>query len=326
MLMMLRYKPTLLLLVALLHSATSRGQAINNLLSYKNISTDRYFRFNYENDVFSATDEYYTQGIHLEIVSPAMRKNPLAKLLAHPKGQYTRYGLAIEHNGYTPSSIGSDTILTGDRPFAATLYSKTFQVTINPENRSRFSSALSTGVVGGAAGAKEMQVSIHKWLNNVTPHGWQYQIHDDLIFNYEVNYEKELIAYRNNFSFCAMAASRAGTLSDKASLGVTIQFGIFDSPFRIGKSISNRFMIYAYEHPEFNLIGYDATLQGGFFNRSSPYTIASNNIKRLTFQNRFGFVVVYKGLNLEYFQSVLSREFEQQKMHVWGGIQIGVQL
>ena len=175
-------------------ASAGHAQVIDNMLSFKNINSDRYFRFNYENDVFQAIDEYYTQGVHIEIVSPGLKKNPLTKLLLLPGFSIKKYGLGIEHDGYTPSSISYDNILFGDRPFAACLALKSFAIAIDPVHKQRFSTTLTTGVIGGAAGAKEMQVSIHRWLNNVTPHGWQFQLHDDAIFNYQIDYEKQLFS------------------------------------------------------------------------------------------------------------------------------------
>ncbi len=300
----------------------AKAQEVNNLLSYKSINADRYYRLNYENDFFSATDQYYTQGIHMEVVSPALRKNPLTKLLLHPHYDYIRYGLGAEHDGYTPTSIGSDQILFGDRPFAGCLYLKSFVIAIDPKKKQRFSAALSTGVIGPGAGAMEMQRDIHKWLNNVTPHGWEYQVHNDVILNEELDYEKQLLSYGKYFLLDAEGMARVGTLSDKAGIGTTLMFGYFYSPYESQPEAKNHFRIYAYEHPEFALIGYDATLQGGMFNRTSPYTIPSSDISRVVFQNRFGFVVIYQRFHLEYFQSVKSNEYTTGKMHVWGGVQI----
>lgn len=298
------------------------AQAIDNTLSYKNINSDSYFRLNYENDVFSATDKYYTQGIHLELVAPWVKRFPVSKLLLRPKWGYTRYGIGLEHNGYTPSSISKDFILYDDRPFTACLMLKTFQISIDSIHRQRFSIALSAGVIGPAAGGAEMQTSIHKWLNNITPHGWKYQLHNDVILNYQADYEKQIYSYGKLFSLDADAVARLGTLSDQATLGITMMIGHFDSPYSSETATKNNFRIYAYEHPAFNFIGYDATLQGGLFNHSSPHTVAAQDISRVTFQNRFGFVVVYRRLYLEYFQSVLSPDFNNGRMHVWGGIQI----
>jgi lipid A 3-O-deacylase len=298
------------------------AQAIDNALSYKNINGDKYFRINYENDFFSATDKYYTQGFDFELVAPWVQHFPLSKLLVHPVHGYTRYGITIEHEGYTPSSIGSDAILYGDRPFAACFFLKTFQTTIDSARKQRFSTSLSTGIIGPGAGGKEMQVDIHTWLHDMIPHGWQYQISNDAILNYQVDYEKQLVSAGHVFLLNADAMARAGTLSDKASVGGTMMFGYFDSPFGVSLATKSNFRIYAYEHPEVDVVGYDATLQGGVFDHSSPYTISPKDLTRITFQNRFGFVVVYRRFYLEYFQSLLSNEFATGNYHVWGGVQV----
>ena len=302
-------------------SAATYAQVIDNTLAYKHIAASSYIRLNYENDFFSASDRYYTQGIHLEMVSPALRRFPLSKVLWHPVKGYTQYGIGLEHAGYTPTSISSDNILYGDRPFAAALLLKTFAVTTDTARRLRFSTALSTGVVGQAAGGAEMQTGIHRWLHNITPHGWQYQVHNDLIFNYQLGVEKQLLSWRNNLSLSADAMVRAGSLSTKASAGATLIVGIYNDPFRSGLD-NTGFRIYGYIHPQIAAVGYDATMQGGLFNRTSPYTIAAADISRITFANRYGFVASFHHITLEYFQSLVTREFKNGLTQEWGGVQI----
>lgn len=310
----------------LMLSYVVQGQVIDNTLSYKNINSDQYFRFNYDNDFFAATDKYYTQGIHLEFVGPWVRKVPLVRLLVHPRFGYTRYGIGAEHNAYTPTSISRDDILYGDRPFAAALFLKTFVIAIDAQRRQRFTAQLSTGIIGPGAGGMEMQRGIHAALNNITPHGWQHQIHNDIVLNYQVNYEKQLLEYGRFFSLDAGGTARLGTLSAKAGAGFTLMFGYFDTPFDARQAIGKNFRIYAYERPQVNIIGYDAALQGGLVNRSSPYTISAGSINRITLENRFGFVVVYRRVYLEYFQAYVSREIETGSYHAWGGVQVGIGL
>ena len=81
-----------------------------------------------DNDYFSATDYYYTQGYNFELTSPWLRKNPLNPLFKKLKKSDQKYGLSIEHMGYTPTSISSDAILYGNRPFAAAIMLKSFLV------------------------------------------------------------------------------------------------------------------------------------------------------------------------------------------------------
>ena len=303
-----------------------RAQVIDNTQSFKDISSPRYIRLNYENDFFSATDKYYTQGVNLEVIAPALQHFFLSRLLCRPHYNFVRFGVGVEHDGYTPTNIDRSDAQIGDRPFAGCLYLKTFAIAVDTVNKQRFSTTLSTGVIGPAALAAEMQTGIHRALHNVIPKGWPNQIHNDAILNYQINYEKQLIRFGRALSVDADGIARAGTLSDKVSAGLNIMLGYFDSPFGNTAGTGNNFRIYAYEHPQADLVGYDATLQGGMFDRTSPYTISPGNIQRVVFQNRFGFVVQYRRIYLEYFQSLLSSEFTTGDYHVWGGVQVAVGL
>ena len=81
------------------------GQKIDNMASFRDIKNDHYFRFNYDNDYFTKTDNYYTQGINIEYVHPVLQKFPLTGLLAKLPGSNYKYGLSIDLAGYTPTSI-----------------------------------------------------------------------------------------------------------------------------------------------------------------------------------------------------------------------------
>ncbi len=100
--------------------------------------------------------------------------------------------------------------------------------------------------------------------------------------------------------------------------------GYFLSPFGQEKNARKTFQIYAYERPDITLSGYDATLQGGALNRTSPYVIMETNITRPVFYNRFGFVLAYQGIFLEYFAALTTKEFATGKQHNYGGVQLAV--
>src|SRR5450631_2126937 len=111
-------KELFLIISSCLLQLSALSQAIDNTASFRMVDADQYVRFHYENDYFTNTDYYYTQGMNFEIVNPAYRKFPLSKLLVASKTGNTQYGISIEHNGYTPTSIRHSEILYGDRPFA----------------------------------------------------------------------------------------------------------------------------------------------------------------------------------------------------------------
>ncbi len=316
------FKSLILWLVILPSSVFS--QAIDNTLCYKAIGSKDYIRLNYENDFFSATDIYYTQGINLEWVSPVIKRFPLVKLLIVPFKTNTQYGIAIEHAGYTPTCISHDEVLLNDRPFTATLQLKTFSISIDTISKRRFSSTLSTGVIGQAAGGMEMQTSIHRWLHNITPHGWPNQIHNDLALNYQVDYEQQLIRAGKVFSLDGDAIARIGTLSDKISAGGTVMVGYFESPYGLGNKNRKKVNVYLYDHFQADAIGYDATMQGGLFNHTSPYTLPESAINWFVIENRAGFVISWQNIYLEYFRTQITREFSRGRPHEWGGVQVAV--
>ena len=300
------------------------SQAIDNTLSCRNINSDSYTRIFYENDFFTGTDRDYTQGIYIEKVTPSLSHFFLSKLLWHPKTENIKYGIAIEDDGYTPNIIDKSAIQYGDRPYAGVLFIKTFLTAINKQKRERFSTLISTGIVGQSAGGAPMQKAIHHWIHYTQPLGWPNQIRNDVVLNYQINFEKELIHYNNNFSFASYNSARIGTLSTKASIGINAMIGNFYSPFADNKNIfRKKIQYYFYDQPSVNFVGYDATLQGGLFNHTSPYTIAGKDINRINLMNRWGFVLIFKSVYLEYFQSRNTPEFTPILAHRSGGLQIG---
>lgn len=300
------------------------AQAINNVAAYKNISNDGYFRFSYDNDFFAAIDEYYTQGIDIELVSPQFQNLIVNKVLINPRYSYARYGMGLQHNGYTPSSISSDDILFNDRPFAGCILFKTFLIAIDPIQKQRFSSSFYIGMIGPVAGTKQMQEGIHKALANITPHGWQHQIQNDVALNYQIDYEKQLLGIGKYLFVSGAGSLSLGTLSCKGGLAGTVMAGYFSSPYSSARLAKNEVSIYLYERPEVNLVGYDATMQGGMFNHNSPYVVTDSELTRITFRNRLGVVVAYHKVYLEYYLALVTKEFNKGKQHGYGGVQIAL--
>ena len=306
---------------------TAKAQVDDNTSVYKNVSSDRYFRIHYDNDFFTNADYYYTQGISLEYVSPGLRKNPMNKLLLKPKTTALKYGVALNYLGFTPTIIDSDDILYGDRPFASHLSLKSFVIATDTVRKYRLSSSLSVGFIGPAAGGKEVQTGIHRALGNIIPKGWQYQVRNDAIVNYQVDLEKQLFALKNNVLLSGEGSARIGTLQTKASAGLSLMAGNFTNPYGAAaknKNISKGFRYFIFLKPQINVIGYDATLQGGIFNKSTPYTIANSDIQRATFQFNYGAVITFGNVTLEYAQTYLTKEFATGKFHKWGGFKVGV--
>lgn len=315
-------KYTIPLLFLIIFPACLFAQKIDNTASFRDLKTERYFRFNYDNDYFASKDQDYTQGYNFELVSPAVRHNPISKLLLKTKNSESQYGVSIEHIGFTAFNIGSPEIQYGDRPFAAAIMLKSFAITTDTIHQSRLVSALNVGLIGPGAFGKEMQVGIHEATGNTIPQGWQHQIRNDAVLNYEIGYEKQLLRCHNLFSLQANTTLRLGTLFTNASIGFNTTFGIINQPFASLKT-KKKFALYGYAQPLLHVIGYDATLQGGLINTKSPYTIPDSEIERLTGQLNYGIVMQTRTLFLEYSRVLITREFKSGSSSKWGGIKIG---
>ena len=302
------------------------SQLTNNSTTFRNVQEKKYFRFHYDNDYFTKTDEYYSQGITLEYVHPSVKNFLPAKLLWKPRKSALQYGITFNLFGYTPTSILSDEILFGDRPFNATITLKTFLIAADSVNRQQVSTAFSLGIMGPAALGNEIQTNIHRWTKNPIPHGWQHQIQNDIIINYQLNYEKQLLAAGKHLLLNTTAEARIGTLNNKLSAGFNFMTGRFNKRFLPAAKNKRKTEYYFYGQSRMNLIGYDASMQGGLFNRKNPYIISAGNISRFTFQADAGIIVNFKKLFLSYTQSFHTKEFRTGHYHRWGGISMGFAL
>jgi hypothetical protein len=302
------------------------AQRIKNESVIRNVSSDHYFRLYYENDFITMIDYYYTSGMNIELVSPSLKKNLLNKVFFRVAGSKMKYGLALDHYAFTPLHIINDEILYGDRPYAGCISVSSFQTAIDERRRRRISTSLALGIIGPATQWKSVQTFLHKHVIAAPqPMGWDHQIKNDLILNYKVNFEKNVIG-TNFFILNADVEAAAGTINDKLSTGLSIMLGKFNDPYKFSARPVNKWQLYVFGHSFFSAVAYDATLQGGMLNKKSPYTISNAQMERFTLQHQIGLVAHHKKISIELSESFLSKEFKTGRSHIWGGLGIGIDL
>ena len=319
------FRIALLLIAALLLPLIIIAQKIDNTASNNDINSNHYLRLLYDNDYFGGTDKYYTQGINMEMVDPALRKNPANHILLRLPHSAQKYGVAMELLGFTPSRTDSENILYGDRPYAAAAMIKSFRISNDTLHKNRLSSIFSIGIIGQGVGGKQIQSQFHRMIGNKVPQGWQHQIKNDLAINYELSHEKQLYRYNDLVSLNSAEKLHLVTFNTNLAGGLTAVVGKITQVFT-SDSNKNKIQYYGYIQSLATLVGYDATLQGGVFNRSCPYIIHADEISRVTLQHNFGIVIQYKSIYLEYSRTELSKEFKTGTLHKWGGFRIGAKL
>jgi hypothetical protein len=302
------------------------AQRIKNESILRNIPSNHYFRFYYENDFVTIIDYYYTSGMNMEWVKPSFQKNPLNKVFFGVPGSKMKYGLALDHYAFTPVHIAEHAILYGDRPYAGCISINSFRIATDEKKKRQISTSLALGLIGPATQWESVQTFLHKHLIAAPqPQGWDHQIRNDLILNYKVNFEKNLIG-EDFFMLNGNAEAVAGTMNDKVSVGLSLMIGRINDPYKSSSLPENKWEFYVFGHSFVSAVGYDATLQGGMFNKKSPYTLSASEISGFTLQNQVGLMIQHKNIFIELSESFLSKEFKTGRSHIWGGLGIGIDL
>jgi lipid A 3-O-deacylase len=291
------------------------------------LSRESFLKINFDNDILDYTDRFYTNGIRIDLISPAFQQFPLSKLMIpYRKSGINYYGLSIVQNMYTPSTTKIGGILFGDRPYSAYLFLGTFRITNDEASRFRQTSELDIGVIGSYSFGEYIQKSFHNEVpTNTLPLGWEYQIKNDLVLNYNFTCEKGLVQ-QQNFDFMVKGSGSLGTLYTNATGGILIRTGILN-PYFVNLGLQKRdqareknlrdFQCILYITSSGKLVGYDATLEGGMFNKTSVYTISPENISRFVYHGSVGISMVYRGFKIDAEQFVLSPEFHHGWWHKW---------
>lgn len=289
------------------------------------VSPDKLLTGTFANDATFRTDYYFTQGISANLVLPAFEKSPLNKLLLRPGAYPASYhGMRLVYEGFTPLVISDTLIRQGDRPFAAYLYASHYRILNDAGRRQRFTAALELGFIGPGTGAGKFQTKVHEWLAAPRPMGWQYQIRTDLVLNYRLTYEKQLLQLGRAAELIGAGRAALGTLHTFAAGDLLLRTGKMNGYFQnLGiSSRSNRqglqlFQFYAQAGLSGRLVGYNASLQGGLFNRHNPYTLAASQLARALRQATAGLVATYKGVSFESSVVWQSPEFDHARRHKW---------
>lgn len=301
-------------------SHLAKGQTPDTLYRQRS-----YFSFTYDNDFFNATDRYYTQGIRLELGHSFVKKSPVSNaLLSFKNKAFQQYGVAIEQDCFTPPSISRDTIQTGERPFSGLLYLSHFQNSTQSAKHQKIITQFDIGIIGPCAQCKEMQMGIHRWLANITPRGWQFQLANDLILNYDFQFEKGLWL-RKHLELLGYTNIRIGTLYDDLAIGAAARIGFFKPYFKPHKQVNgNKFYIHGVVSGNIKSVGYDATLQGGLFTRNNIYSLPASQIERIIASGAVGIIITYQKVNIEFTRMFISPDYKNGLSHGWGHIKIGL--
>ncbi|MFA6289712.1 MAG: lipid A deacylase LpxR family protein [Opitutaceae bacterium] len=253
-----------------------------------------------ENDkYFAGTDEHYTNGLKLSVLSTDLRSftddsvpAPVRWIsrglggLVSPDQPY-KLGLSVGQNIYTPVNTALTTPIPTDRPYAAWLYlGIAFQIYHPPADEGGIARLdvfeVTAGVVGPSALGRQAQNGFHDVIGADHAQGWSHQIHDEPGLNlvYERQYRLSTAHARDAWGadLIPHAGFSLGNVFTYANTGAEVRAG-YRLPADFGSNLirpsgdSNAavrppFSLFLFAAVDGRAVARDITLDGNTFQDS----------------------------------------------------------
>lgn len=221
-----------LLAIALLLTASARA-ADEPAVNLKKLLKRPQVQVFIENDTFSGTDQYYTNGFkvgggaELPVFGDLIKPIPEAIISLFdspgPKGELptNHIGFFVGQNLYTPRDISVAESQPLDRPWAAWLYVGSVVQRVRGNRLDTVE--LDLGVVGPAALGRQVQSGWHSLIGVRQPKGWSNQLPNELAFL--VSYLQKRRYGNEHVQVVPHAGVTLGTVTTLARAGGSIRIG-----------------------------------------------------------------------------------------------------
>ncbi len=318
------FKESITVIFFALLSLHTFGQRTETALYFNQRNT--HIHIESENDLLFQTDYYYTAGVALSSVHKNLKNTP-AQFILKSKKQTALFfnGFGIEQRIFTPFSIKNPTTIENDRPYTAYFMLSNFSTRINLEKHLKIANEIGIGVMGPAAGGKEIQTNVHQLLGSTLPNGWENQLSNSFIIDYQFRIEKGFLNEWTANHIIPIGEVRIGTLINKVDIGLKLKFGNVTKSLKEKEAglIKNQIIWEWLFEAKYQRVFYDATLQGGIISKDKVIALSKTEISLRQYHLRSGFNFYYKRLFFRYMIYFNSKNFSSGKTHQYGGISIG---
>jgi hypothetical protein len=300
----------------------------------------------FENDLFGGTDQNYTNGVKLSLISPNLSthakdgKIPRKLLetihqipfIKESGPEYThKVEFSVGQNIYTPADISKSEIIPEDRPYSGWLYVSTSYHRKNIVNNIEdFMDTVEVqfGMVGPASFAEDAQKFVHKIFDRPYPNGWHNQLENEpgLI----VVFERKWLLHPdlNGIGYDAIThlGGAIGNVSTYLNGGIEVRLG-WNIPRTFGVSlirpagstrlaVDDNFSIYIFGGVDGRAVLRDIFLDGNTFTES-------HSVDKKTFIADLagGLTISYKKMMISWTYIIRTKEFDNQKdNHSFGAL------
>jgi hypothetical protein len=294
-----------------------------------------------DNDFFNirgqGTDESYTNGTRIDYFYQKKKAPRFADKLVLPragKNAINTYHWSIMQVMITPRNLKETSYMPDDYSYSGALYLSHGLDSYDPEKKFSLQSELVMGVMGTWSFAKETQTWIHNILGYQRPMGWDNQLPNAPLLNYNFTYEKMIWQPGPALEFIGGATASAGTMLDGGSAHITLRTGYMNPYFGIKRGSALRekkFQVYAFLRPTVEYTWYNALLEGGLFSwRNSRFELRKsfNKATLLPWSTRidYGVGIVFHRFRVAYTQKTESPSLKGTRSHEVGNLSIYIPL
>ena len=312
----------------------------------------------FENDLFAETDQNYTNGLRVSLVSPDLENfqqefidNPQLQQLFewlnpklerfHPDipGDVTdetvkssrRIVVSLGQTIYTPETIDATELLEDERPYAGWLY---LGVAYHARNRNRLRTVgVNLGIVGPAAFGQEAQDLIHDLRGFSRFQGWDNQLENEPGVQLLYEYKAKLISNTQGFGYDLIThyGGSFGNIAIYANAGAEVRAG-WNIPDDFGTSalrpggdnsapdgeLRSGLGFHLFASSDVRLVAQDIFLDGNTF--SNSHSVAKEH---LVADVALGASLVYDTFKLSFARVIRSKEFKgQPDNHNYGSLSL----
>lgn len=265
----------------------------------------------FENDIFTGTDYYYTNGVTIGISAPWL--SPLKRLKLFPglgEGAQSQFAISLTQKMFTGLNPETDAIPSGDHPFSGLLYTDLSRTSVLPGKGLMLRSGITVGFTGHASLAK----SVQKLMHQLEPKGWDYQTGNSLLLNYNLTLDKELI--KGHYSqFGSGVELKAGNLE-------TLAAGYLRTSFNLLPETRSAAGLQLFASARGSLVLHKASLRGGLWGKESPHIVSFSDLSKTVVELSAGVLAHFGRSGMGIKVVYLSPEFRQGRSHQWGAIQL----
>lgn len=178
----------------------------------------------------------------------------------------------LGHDMYTALDIKlpPSQIQPPDHPYAAWLYSG-MQHRRYRADGSMLGFGLTLGCLGPCAAGEAVQTRLHRLINQPLPQAWSRQVKNEWGAIVDAAWAGQRIALGENADLQPAAQARFGNIHTDLAFSGTLRAGQRNA-------LPQQQAFYAYLQGQARVVGYDATMQGGYFSKNNPHTVAPKRV------------------------------------------------